>query len=363
MIRRFHPLASFLALAVLSFAAPPAAHAQRAASADAWRTDVPCTAGSTPAIRDAGAVEETEVPGCARAYCVYLPDSRRVCSCAADSAITIRMEAPGSLHTWEADYSLAGSPESLRVLLGDLDGDGLDETIVSEWQDMSNGLGIRYYALRIFSGRHPSRLPVEVAVRDFDPEGSFVRPAGGGECRLLDTRWTELSDPRRGEGMYFVGQWMRYRDGRLEHDTGRPVVARRLLDSFADARGTTPGAPFAYLRHPDARAHAEHGLPTLPPRTRTEEGTFRSVRGDSITLDLPPDVVSAHTLGDFHREDGWTFITRLIDGATGRPYPDGYVPADEQWLEGRPVRLLSHSNSRDRTVYLVVANPSAVAAP
>lgn len=357
MIRPRFPLALLLALTALSVAAPRAARAQPSAAAEAWRTDVPCTAGSNPVIKDAGPVEEAEVPGCARAYCVYLPDGRRVCSCAADTTIAIRMEGPGSYHEWYADYSLAGSPESLRVLTGDLNGDGHDEAIVSEWQDMSNGLGIRYYMLRIFSGRNTSQLPVELAVRDFDPEGSFVRPAGGGECRLLDTRWAELSEPGRGEGMYFVGQWMRYRDGRLVHDTDRPVVVRRLLDSFEQARGSTPGAPFAYLRHPDARAHAEHGIPALPPRTRTENGTFRSARGDSIYLDLPPDVVSAHTLGDFYRDDGWTFTAWLIDGATGRAYPDRYVPADEQWLDGEPVRLATHSNGRDRTVYLVIAHP------
>lgn len=362
MIRRFPPIA--VILASLALAAPGLAHAQRTASADAWRTDVPCTAGPNPAITVAPPSVETQVPGCARAHCVSLPDGRRACSCAADTTMVIRLEGAGTVHEWAADYSMAGGSESLRVLQGDLDGDGRRETIVAEWQDMSNGLGIRYYELRIFDGADPARAPVKVAVRDFEPDGSFVRPAAGGDCRLLDTRWAELSDARRGEGMYFVGQWMRYRGGRLEHDPDRPVVVRRLLNSFEQARGSTPNAPFAYLRHRDARAHAGHGIPALPPVTRTEEGTVRRVQGDTLSLDLGPDVFSRHTLGDFYRQDdGWTFTTWLIDGATGRPYPDGYQPADPRWLDGRPVRMVTHSDGQAHTVYLVTTPPPAAARP
>lgn len=48
--------------------------------------------------------------------------------------------------------------------------------------------------------------------------------------------------------------------------------------------------------------------------------------------------------------------------ATG-PYPDAYEPADEAWLDGEPVRLHSHFNGEDRTVYLVVAHPPTAARP
>ncbi|HEX6039572.1 hypothetical protein [Longimicrobium sp.] len=365
MIRRFSPLALILVLAALSLAAPGAAHAQRTASAGAWRTDVPCTQGRNPALAVSDTSVGTQVPGCVRAECVTLPNGRRACSCTGDTIITVRLEENGRVvHEWPSDHSMSGSPQSLRALTGDLDGDGHAETIVAEWQDMSNGLGIRYYELRIFDGRDLARAPMRIAVRDFEPDGSFVRPAAGGDCRLIATRWQELSEPRRGEGMYFVGQWMRYRDGRLEHDPDRPVVVRRLLNSFENARGSTPGAPFAYLRHRDARAHAGHGIPAPPRLTRTEDGTFLRVRGDTVSLDLPPDVVSGHTLGDFYRDDdGWIFTTWLIDGATGRPYPAGYQPSDERWLDGHPVRLATHSDGQGRTVYFVVAHPPGAARP
>ncbi len=164
--------------------------------------------------------------------------------------------------------------------------------------------------------------------------------------------------------MYLIGQWMRYRDGRLEHDPDRPVVVRRLLNSFLQARWNTPHAPFAHLRHPDAQAHAEHGIGALPRLVRTQEGTFRHMRGDTVTVALEPNEISRHTLGDFHRpDDGWLFTALLIDGATGRPYPPGYHPADERWLDGVPVRQLTYANGRDRTVSLLVVRPRDEARP
>lgn len=358
------PIRALLLLAAVFLAAAPAT-AQPRASAEAWRTDVPCTAGDDAALTVADSATETRVPGCVRAHCVLLYGGGRVCSCTGDTTIVTRLETGGrTTYEWPADYSLASAPESLGAMQGDLDGDGLGETIVSELMTVGNGLGIRHYRLRIFDGRAPARAPVQVDVQDFDPSGSFVRPARGGECRLIATRWGELTDPVRGEGMYLIGQWMRYREGRLEHDPARPVVVRRMLNSFAGARWSTPGAPFAHLRHRDARAHAGHGMPPLPRHVRTEEGAFRRVRGDTVVVALEPNVISAHTLGDFHREeDGWIFTVWLVDGETGRPYPPGYRPSDERWLDGVPVRQGSYVEDRERTVFVLTIRPRTASQP
>lgn len=358
------PFRLLLLLATVFLAAAPV-EAQRPAPNTNWRTDVPCTAGDDAALAVADSATEMRVPGCVRAHCVLLQGGGRVCSCTGDTTIVTRLESGGrTMYEWPADYFLASAPESLGAMQGDLDGDGLGETIVSELQTVGNGLGIRHYRLSIFDGRDPARAPVQVAVQDFDPAGSFVRPARGGDCRLIATRWSELSDARRGEGMYLIGQWMRYSQGRLEHDPDRPVVVRRLLNSFADARGSTPGAPFAHLRHPDARAHAQHGMPPLPRHVRTEEGVFRRVRGDTVVVALEPNVISGHTLGDFHREeDGWIFTVWLVDGETGRPYPPGYRPSNERWLDGVPVRQGSYVKDKERTVFVLTIRPRTASQP
>lgn len=358
------PIRALLLHAAIALAAAPV-EAQQPASGTNWRTDVPCTAGRDPALVVSDSATEMRVPGCVRAHCVLLHGGGRVCSCTSDTTIVTRLESEGrTTHEWPADYSLAGALESLGAMQGDLNGDGLGETIVSELQAVSTGLGIRHSRLSIFDGRNPARPPVQVTVQDFDPAGSFVRPARGGDCRLIATRWGELTDPERGEGMYLVGQWMRYRPGRLEHDPDRPVVVRRLLDSFARARWSTPHAPFAHLRHRDAQAHAQHGMPPLPRHVRTEEGAFRRVRGDTIVVALEPNVISGHTLGDFHREeDGWIFTTWLVDGETGRPYPPGYRPSDERWLDGVPVRQGSYANDQDRTVFVLTIRPRTASRP
>ena len=343
-----------LACAAL-IAAPAAA---QPASAEAWRTDVPCTAGRNPLLTVAGVPAEADVPGCVRAHCIALPDGRRVCTCFGDTTIAVRVEADGrTQHEWPADYSLAGDPESLRALAGDLDGDGRAETIVAEWQGTSNGLGVSYHGLSIFDGRDAARPPVRVQVQEFTPDGSFVRPAAGGACWLIATAWEGGSEPGRGGGTYLVGRWMRYRDGRLEHDPARPVVARRLLNSFANARGSTPGEPFAHLRHRNARAWPAEGRGSLPPLAGRVAGTLRTARGDTLTVALESGETMTFHHGTVYSEDHGQTVASLVDGATGRPYPDGYVPADPRWLDGVPVTVATH---RDEfvTAHRIIIHPT-----
>ncbi|HYR06554.1 MAG TPA: hypothetical protein VEQ60_02220 [Longimicrobium sp.] len=346
MIPRWFLLAGFALLTGTPAAAQPA-------GSTAWRTDVPCTAGRNATLAVADTSVETPVPGCVRARCITLPDGRRVCSCAADTTQAVRVEANGrTLHEWPADYSLAGSAESLRAMTGDLDADGRPELIVSEWMDMSNGLGIRFYRLSIFSGADPARAPLRVNVDDFTPEGSFVRSARGGPCWLIATRWAELRDERRGEGMYFTGQWMRYRGGRLEQDLQRPVVVRRLLSSFRP--WDVPGGPFAHFRDPRAEAWCGP-LAVLPPLERTRTGSIMRVKHDTVDVAITPHnvevfgYVGAMGYGD---DDGNTVSSLLVDGATGRPWPRGYNPAPD-WLQRAPVTIRTY-RGEGQVVHLLV---------
>ncbi|HEX6373246.1 MAG TPA: hypothetical protein VF006_30255 [Longimicrobium sp.] len=335
-------------------AAAASAGAQPSASAGSWRTDVSCTAGRNPAVAVADSSVETRIPGCVRARCIALRDGRRVCSCTGDTTIVMRVTAADGRdsHEWPADYGMAGSAESLRVMSGDLDADGKPELMVSELLDMSNGLGIRYYRLTIVDGAHPAEAAVRVNLDDFDPRGSFVRPAGGGPCRLLATRWAELRDPRRGEGMYFTGQWMRYRGRRLEHDLDRPVVVRRLLASFRPWE--VSGGPLAHFR--DRRAEAWSGVPAiLPPLAATRTGTVMRVRGDTVDVALTPHDIQVFSYVGARRypdDDGNLVSALLVDGATGRPWPRGYSPTPS-WLQLAPVTIRTYRGD-GQVVHLLV---------
>lgn len=350
MILRISVLAGIVLLAAAPAAAQPV---------QAWRTDVSCTAGRNPAVTLADTPRDARVTGCARSRCIALPDGRRVCTCTQDSGGSIRVEQGGrTVHEWPANYSHAGGFESLRAMRGDLDGDGRPELIVREWMDQSNGLGINYYRLSIFDGAGPARAPLQVNVDDFQPDGSFVRPAGGGDCRLLATRWTELRDPRRGEGMYFTGQWMRYRGGRLEHDPERPMVVRRLLNSFRPWE--VPGGPLAHFR--DRRARAWTGLPvTLPPLAQTRTGSILLVRDDTVDVAITPHetAVFKSVGATDHDDEGNTVVNLLVDAATGRPWPRGYVPARD-WLQRAPVTIRTYREP-GRIVNLLIAGAAPAA--
>jgi hypothetical protein len=349
-----------LLLAGIALSAATSVAAQPSASAASWRTDVPCTAGRNPVLTVSDSSVATTVPGCVRARCMAMPDGRRVCSCTGDTTIVMRVMADGGTqHEWPADYSMAGSPESLRVMRGDLDADGRPELIVSEWMDMSNGLGIRYSRLSIFNGADPSRPPLRVDVDDFDPRGSFARPGGGGPCRLIATRWTALRDPRRGVGMYFTGQWMRYRAGRLEHDMERPVVVRRLLNSFRPWE--VSGGPLAHFR--DRRAEAWSGpAAVLPPLAESRTGSIMRVRDDTVDVAVTPhDVRIFPYVGaqGYNDDDGNFASSLLVDGATGRPWPRGYNPAAD-WLQLAPVTIRTYRGDA-QIVHLLVVGPEPAA--
>lgn len=345
---RIHPL---LAAALLLAAIPAAAQQPSAA----WRSDVSCTAGRNPALVLADTPSAARLQGCARAWCIALPGGRRVCSCANDDAATLRLEAAGrTVQQWPAELTFV-SPYWFRVLHGDLDADGQAELVVAQLRAASNGLGVHDWEITILDGRDPARPPVRLQVEDFGEHGSFVRPAAGGSCRLLATRWADFDDPRRGVGSYLVGQWMRYRGGRMEHDPTRPVVARRLLDSFAEARFEIPDEPWGHLRHRNAEVRSGSPVGKLPPPAGRAGGTVRRVRGDTVEVLLRSGVVERYTLGTVHESSSQWSITRtaLVDGATGRPYPAGYRPADPRWLEGAAVTVAIY-RERPETVLLLI---------
>ncbi|HEX2077506.1 MAG TPA: hypothetical protein VHG08_07345 [Longimicrobium sp.] len=267
----------------------------------------------------------------------------------------MRVEAEGRIvREWPANFTFVGE-EMFTATHGDLDGDGRAELVVGQFVTASNGLGIEYFDVSIFDGRDPARTPVRLTVEDYDPRGQFVRPRRGGTCRLIATRWDVLRDPRRAEGMYLIGQWMAYRDGRLLHDASRPIVVRRLLFSFRHYQ-ETPGAPFAHLRDPRAQAWTRFPA-DLPPLDGTRiEGSVLRVKAD--TVDFAPSPHRILVLSGFgehvHGEDGESALWWLVDGATRRPYPPGYQAADPEWLQLAPAYVATYREEGRRVHLLVV---------
>lgn len=344
----FRPL---LATAILLLAAAPAR--AQSASTD-WLTDVPCTQGRNPSMSVAEAPRAATVPGCVRAYCTPTPDGRRVCSCLGDTITTLRVEAEGrTVREWPVSFTSVGE-EMFTAAHGDLDGDGRAELVVGQLVAVSNGLGISYFNLAIFDGRDPARPPVRLRVEDYDPRGAFVRPARGGACRLIATDWEELRDLRRGPGLYLVGRWMEYRDGRLRHDASRPVVVRRLLHSFR--REGVPGAPFAHLR--DSRAQAWTRFPArLPPLAGRIDGSIVGVKADTIEFSATGQrILGLSGFGEPVYDDGEEVTWWLVDGATGRPYPAGYQAAESAW--SRDAHIAAYQEEGRRVHLLVVRESS-----
>ncbi len=347
----------FSALAGLALLSASPVIAQSSSAVRPWQTDVPCAAGPNPGLTVAEAPRETKMPGCVRAWCITAPDGRRACSCTRDTTIVVRVEAEGRVVSeWPADYSLAGTPESLAAVLVDLDGDVLRELVVAELQAVGNGLGIRHYRLSILDPNLPPGMPVRVNVQDYDPAGSFVRRAGG-PCRLIATRWTELLHERRGRGMYFTGQWMRYRDGRLWHEPDRPVVVRRLLNGFRP--WDVPGGPLAHFR--DRRAQAWDRTPLLLPPFAGRRGNATIHYGDADTLrgELAPNVTFTYSAIGTPQpmDEGW-LTAWLVDGATGRLYPPGYQAGEAGWLRRARAHIRTYAATDEgESVHLIVLEP------
>lgn len=320
------------------------------ADAQPWRRDVSCTAGTRAPLTSAGTPAETAVAGCARAYCVSLPDGRRVCSCYGDDN-EMRVEQAGRVvNRWPVSW-MGTSGETFDVLRGDLDGDGHEELTVASLETVGNGLGVHHWTVATVDGRDPSRVPAQLSVKDWDRAGSMVRAPSGGTCRLLATDWAELRDPRRGAGTYFTAQWMRYADGGWSHDTSRPMVARRLLNSF---RRDAAGSPYAAFR--DARSEARTGTArfNLPPIAADHRVTLVSLGGDTVVVRLGDGSTRTYAAGaglGFYEQQA-TF--RQVDSASGRAYPGGWRPRDAASWTGRTARLRVYADREGIEIHHLV---------
>lgn len=243
------------AAVVLALAALLTLAGDSAAQREAWRGDRSCAAGGGPGafrvyVRDYDSPDSPNPP-CPRSECVDLPGGRRVCSCISeDGDFLFRLERPGTpALVWDAGGGMVGMGR-FDVVEGDLDGDGADELAVVRLADFGNGLGVTYWQMHVIDGRRPNTpppAPLELSEYSFD--GTFLRAASGGPCRVLVAEWVNGRDAVRTSGLYLEAKWMRYADGRFTRDEARPIVRRRYTFAFQDERLRTENrGPFLWLR-------------------------------------------------------------------------------------------------------------------
>jgi hypothetical protein len=142
-----------------------------------------------------------------------------------------------------ASYSL----ESMQVMALDLDEDGAPEITVAFMTGSSNGMGVEFWDVLVFDGKNYRLPPATVLMHDYGVFGGFVRSQDDHKWRLLETHWKWGKDPKRGDGLYLVGQWLVYIAGEFKRDELKPIIARRYLYGFAKARCKLLGADVRHL--------------------------------------------------------------------------------------------------------------------
>jgi hypothetical protein len=255
-----------------------------------------------------------------------------------------------------------GETSDFEVLQGDLDADGQRELIVANRDYTSNGVGVNFWTISIFSAGDLGnfRLPLTFSVEEYGSSGTFV--SNGRIVRILATRWLWTTDPkgRRGDGLYLTGQWWRYSRGELIPSSNQAIVARRYLVSFAVERGRTdnsPGIPFKWLSGPKAESLPSD--PILARKNSETEGVITGVSAETsderrrLKIEFKPDrgaPVSFIYPQDDSDENG---LAGIGDSGANRVYPSGYIPtAPDGWLKGRRATLVTYGENERRILWL-----------
>jgi aspartate racemase len=221
--------AQILALAVTMLAGVSiGAGASAAAETDGWRADVPCGARLAAPV-------ETALAGCTSSYCVA-SGGGRICSCLPDDGDSLEMRwepGTGEPFRWEVELHSLPDASAFRVEQVALGSPPAPSLLVSVRAGQGNGMGIEDWSLRAIQGGSVSEP------RSAHDYGLLAFPShrpGDAECRILATRWIWARGPERGSGLYLYGRWLHLRDGALEPDPTRPIVARRYLYRFERQR-------------------------------------------------------------------------------------------------------------------------------
>jgi len=311
-----------------------------------------------------GLPQPASVAGYHSGHCVKLGHQLRICKLLSDDKDTFLVEKEGKPFGGWPGGSYLGETSDFEVLRGDLDGDRRAELIVANRDSTSAGMGVNHWTIAIFPDAEFGSFnpPLSFSVQDYGSFGTFV--ASGGAVNILTTRWMSMKGKgKRPVGLYLVGQWWRYKSGELYPVLNRQIVARRCLASFERERLRTMESaqvPYKWLTNPNTELLSAD--PTLNANKQTEKrGIIETVSVRNIDSDRAMKLIFKLDTGRSNRyvyaydrlEEGEFELRFIGDGATGKIYPERYLPSSPQdWLTGRRATLVSYGNaSTDSDVF------------
>lgn len=307
-------------------------------------------------LMKAPAPQPESIAGYDRAHCVSHHHQIRVCKVISADADVFFVEQYGKrIGVWPASTPMNDTSD-FEVLSADFEHDGRAELIFANHDGTSNGLGVNYWTITIFPDElKPGVEPVTFSVEEYGSFGTFVTDRDM-YVNILSTSWKGATDPKgkRGDGLYLVGQWWRYRSGQLVPHTKRTTVARRYLNSFEKERWETIDsgqAPFRWFRNAKAETFTPDQI--TGPALLSESGVIAEVsavtktgsqRTVKISFRRDTGATVAYTYPKVDDEgDGDISLDYIGDTASGRIYPLRYFPSHiEAWLKGKRATLRTY---------------------
>ncbi len=207
------------------------------------------TKGQTSAVTKFKAPTLTKIKGFNEAHCIAVNKNLRICKAIAenerDFAEDFLIERGGKII---GRQPANGSTANFAVLQSDLDADGSIETIIVSHETTSNGLGVRYYAINIWSEleKKEYQAPLTFSVEEYGNDGTFIRQPGTTGVLIFATNWISSDTLDKKSGTYLLGRWFRYDKGKLA-PVNKPMLVRRLLSSFENERGKVFSDPPNYF--------------------------------------------------------------------------------------------------------------------
>jgi hypothetical protein len=202
--------------------------------------------------------EAAEVPGCEQSFCVSTPSGFKICGCPMeDSGDPFRemtvYRGSESLVCWSQELFTMVDATEFSVAEIDIDGDGRVELLVQSLLGASMGMARQFSEVCVIRPLESGAQKDCVDVEDFPVMSWLVDFEDGSPCELLASTWRSGEEPKRGDGLYLVGEWFGSVDGQFVRDTAHPAFARRYLYSFERARGNSNGKPMMWFKDERAR--------------------------------------------------------------------------------------------------------------
>jgi hypothetical protein len=198
----------------------------------AWVSDVACGT-------ELPAMVAANLASCERSLCGDAnPIISRVCACLKNEdtgAAEIRIDSKGqSRNLATSVMPPAFESSSFRLFKGDFVGVGGSQVLIAAMNTWGNGMGVEGWSLWVVDADSVSE-PLEV--EDFGVMSFLTSTAGSSRCKVFGSRWANGWEPKRGHGLYIVGQWYELLENHLFRSGSRPVLYRRYLFDLEAARG------------------------------------------------------------------------------------------------------------------------------